>query len=101
MVKQLSILDMKHYMALMSRCFVIKITNMLANFDCEGKDIEIIYCHSFQPRLFSDNNWDFAETVRYYTRGVSKKYLLKRMMLLKERVLLSPTIPIGSKIYEK
>ncbi|ELD7853887.1 hypothetical protein QI624_003342 [Salmonella enterica] len=59
-----------------------KITNMLANFDCEGKDIEIVYCHSFQPRLFSDNNWDFAETVRYYLRGISNKYLLKRMMLL-------------------
>ncbi|RYM82467.1 hypothetical protein BSR02_22270 [Serratia liquefaciens] len=59
-----------------------KITRMLSNFDCEGKDIGIVYCHSFQPRLFPDNNWDFAETVRFYIRGANNKNLLQKMMLL-------------------
>nr|PME74976.1 hypothetical protein BCV29_19380 [Vibrio cyclitrophicus] len=43
-----------------------KIVELLSGFDFEKKDIASIFCHSFQTRLFPDNEWDFAETTRSF-----------------------------------
>lgn len=47
-----------------------KIVDLISNFDFGEKNIASIFCHSFQPRLFGGDKWDFAETTRYF--GVTK-----------------------------
>ncbi|ELY4345902.1 hypothetical protein ACT5AX_002480 [Cronobacter sakazakii] len=59
-----------------------KICELLASFDYGEKDIAAIYCHSFQPRLFADGNWDYAETVRYFSKSRNAENLLQNKLLL-------------------
>lgn len=58
-----------------------KICDIISNFDFMGKDIAAIYCHSFQPRLFADENWDFAETVRYFSQSRDAETLIEQKLL--------------------
>ncbi|MGP5495335.1 hypothetical protein ACTXNC_11685 [Psychrobacter celer] len=48
----------------------MKIVELLSGFEFGDKDVASIFCHSFQSRLFANNEWDFAETTRYF--GINK-----------------------------
>ncbi len=59
----------------------MKICELISDFDFMGKDIAAIYCHSFQPRLLADENWDFAETVRYFSQSRNAETILEQKLL--------------------
>ncbi|MBY7960070.1 hypothetical protein K6U58_00015 [Vibrio fluvialis] len=59
-----------------------KIVELLSKFDFGEKDIASIFCHSFQPRLFANNEWDFAETTRYFEFSVDPQNLLTDNLLM-------------------
>lgn len=62
-----------------------KIVEILSKFNFGNKDIASIFCHSFQSRLFANNQWDFAETTRYF--GFTKEpndLLLKNLLMDRE-----------------
>lgn len=59
----------------------MKICELISDFDFMGKDIAAIYCHSFQPRLLADKNWDFAETVRYFSQSRNAETILEQKLL--------------------
>ncbi len=59
-----------------------KIVKLLSNFEFGDKDIASIFCHSFQPRLFANNEWDFAETTRYFGVNKDPNELLSESLLM-------------------
>lgn len=58
-----------------------KICEIISNFDFVGKDIAAIYCHSFQSRQLAGENWDFAETVRYFSQSRNAETLIEQKLL--------------------
>lgn len=59
-----------------------KIVELLSSFDFGDKDIASIFCHSFQPRLFANNEWDFAETTRFFGFTEDPNKLLRENLLM-------------------
>jgi len=58
-----------------------KICDVIANFNFNEKDIAAIYCHSFQSRLFANERWDFAETVRYFSFSKDAESFIDKKLL--------------------
>jgi len=48
-----------------------KIVELISSFDFGSKNIASVFCHSFQPKVLPDNEWEFAETTRYF--GINSK----------------------------
>lgn len=59
-----------------------KIVELLSSFKFGDKDIASIFCHSFQSRLFANNEWDFAETTRYFGITKNPNELLNNNLLM-------------------
>lgn len=59
-----------------------KIVELLSDFDFGDKDIASIFCHSFQSRLFANNEWDFAETTRLFGFTEDPNKLLRDNLLM-------------------
>lgn len=59
-----------------------KIVELLSSFEFGDKNIASIFCHSFQPRLFANNEWDFAETTRYFGITEDPNKLLNENLLM-------------------
>jgi hypothetical protein len=60
-----------------------KIINKTLWFDSREKDLHWIYCHIFDPRVPPDDNWDFGETVVYFSgSGALKEPLTHKAVAL-------------------
>lgn len=59
-----------------------KIVDLISNFDFGEKDIASIFCHAFQPRIFPDNKWEFAETTRYFKVNSKPEGILAENLLM-------------------
>lgn len=59
-----------------------KIVKMLSEFTFDDKDIASVFCHSFQSRVFPDNEWDFAETTRDFGFSCPTREILTDNLLM-------------------
>ena len=59
-----------------------KIVELLSSFKFGEKNIASIFCHSFQSRIFANNEWDFAETTRYFGITNNPNELLNNNLLM-------------------
>ncbi|MCK4252516.1 hypothetical protein KAX97_13795 [candidate division WOR-3 bacterium] len=60
----------------------LKILNTVSFWDSNKKDIQWIYCHMFDPQVPPDENWDFGETVLYFSKENASEAPLKKHNLV-------------------
>jgi hypothetical protein len=60
----------------------VRILNTVSFWNSNKKDIHWIYCHIFDPQVLPDKNWDFGETVLWFSKNNALNAPLKSKRLI-------------------